>query len=163
MTDPEPSGAKPLRIERTFAAPIQVVFDAWTSVDVLRRWWPAGRDWETVVAEVDVRVGGRLRLVVRTPGGDTFGGEGRYTELRPPERLAFTWRWDDPAGRPAQLVEVALTDNPDGTTTVVLVNSGITDRDLENHGRGWQLSFAHLDAVLRGPAPVLDVPATWRR
>jgi uncharacterized protein YndB with AHSA1/START domain len=160
MTDAEPPVAEPLRIERTFAAPIQVVFDAWTSVDVLRRWWPAGRDWETVVAEVDVRVGGRLRLVVRTPGGDTYGGEGQYTELRPPERLVFTWRWDDPAERPAQRVEVALTDNADGTTTVVLVNSGIPDRDLKDHDRGWQLSLDHLDALLRGPATGQDVPAT---
>ena len=43
-------GPLPLRIERTFAAPIDVVFDAWTSVEVLRRWWPAGPGWTTPVA-----------------------------------------------------------------------------------------------------------------
>jgi uncharacterized protein YndB with AHSA1/START domain len=147
MTDPVGPGPQPLRIVRTFTAPIQRVFDAWTSVDVLRRWWPAGRDWEPVVAEVEVRVGGRLRLVVRTPDGSTYGGEGRYLELRPPNRLVFTWRWDDPAGRPRQTVDVTFTDNRDGTTTVVLVNAGIAAEDLDNHGRGWQLSFDNLQAL----------------
>lgn len=56
MTNMPPSGA-PLRIERTFTAPAAVVFDAWTSAGMLRRWWPAGPDWVTTVAEVDVRVG----------------------------------------------------------------------------------------------------------
>jgi uncharacterized protein YndB with AHSA1/START domain len=149
MTESEDSAEQTLRIERTFAAPIQAVFDAWTSVDVLRRWWPAGRDWQTVVAEADVRVDGALRLQIRTPSGETYGGEGRYTELRPPVRLAFTWRWADPAGRPTQLVEITLTDNADGTTTVVLVNSGITGDDLSEHGRGWALSLDNLDRLLR--------------
>lgn len=149
MTEPEHFAAEPLRVERTFAAPIQAVFDAWTSVDVLRRWWPAGRDWETVAAEADVRVGGRLLLHIRTPAGEIYGGEGRYTQVRPPERLAFTWRWSVPAGRPSQLVDVTFTDNADGTTTVVLLDFGITDRDLEDHGRGWELSLANLEALLR--------------
>lgn len=50
-----------LRIERTFDAPIDKVFEAWTSEDVLRRWLHAGSDWETPTAEVDLRVGGRIR------------------------------------------------------------------------------------------------------
>lgn len=141
--DPEP-----LRIERTFAASVEQVFDAWTSVDVLRRWWPAGPDWETTEAEVDVRVGGRLRLVMRAPDGTTYGGEGRYTELRRPERIGFTWRWDGPADGPGQRVDVSLTANADATTTVVLVNSGIPDDDLHDHRTGWQLSFDNLDLVL---------------
>jgi len=149
MTEFEPTASEPLRIERIFAAPIEAVFDAWTSVDVLRRWWPAGRDWETVVAEAEVRVGGQLRLVIRTPSGQIYGGEGRYTQVRPPERLSFSWQWDDPAGRPTQLIDLTFTDNADGTTTVVLINSGITDRDREDHGRGWALSLDNLDALLR--------------
>ena len=149
MTESEDLAAQVLRIERTFAAPIQAVFDAWTSVDVLRRWWPAGRDWQTVAAEADARVGGRLLLRIRTPGGETYGGEGRYTELHPPVRLAFTWRWNDPAGRPTQLVVVTFSDNADGTTTVVLVNSGITGDDLSDHGRGWALSLDNLDHLLQ--------------
>jgi uncharacterized protein YndB with AHSA1/START domain len=163
VTEPEQSGPDPLRIERTFKAPIAAVFAAWTSTDMLRRWWPAGRDWETVAVEADVRVGGRVRLVVRTPAGETFGGDGRYTVVLPPHRLAFTWQWSDPSGRPGQLVDVRFTDNQDGTTTVVLVNSGISDEDRRDHGRGWQLSLDNLDDVLQLHAAPRIAPTTTER
>ena len=148
MSDSDPLTPEPLRIERTFSAPVARVFDAWTSVDVLRRWWPAGQEWEVVVAEVDVRIGGHLRLVCRTPNGQTVGGEGHYTLVRPRERLAFTWRWDNPTGVPRQLVDITFTDNGDGTTSVTLINSGILDSDRDDHGTGWRLSLDNLDALL---------------
>jgi uncharacterized protein YndB with AHSA1/START domain len=139
----------PLRIERTFAADPERVYDAWTSADALRRWWPAGAGWTTPVAEVDVRVGGRLRLVMRDTDSTEFGGEGIYLTLERPHRLAFTWRWDDPAlGSERQVVEVTFTANLDGTTTVVLTNTGLTEAQAEDHREGWELSFVNLDALL---------------
>jgi uncharacterized protein YndB with AHSA1/START domain len=138
-----------LRIERIFKAPPEATFDAWTSVDVLRLWWPAGPGWDTPVAGVDPRVGGRLRLVMRDPEGAEFGGEGRYVVLDRPHRLVFTWRWDSPElGREEQLVEVAFTDRGDGTTAVVLTNTGLDEREEREHREGWLLSFDNLDAVL---------------
>ena len=56
-----------LRIERTFEAPARAVFEAWTSPEVLRRWLHANPDWDTPVAEVDLRVGGAVRIVMRDP------------------------------------------------------------------------------------------------
>jgi uncharacterized protein YndB with AHSA1/START domain len=139
----------PLRIERTFAATAATVFDAWTSVEVLRRWWPAGPGWETPVAEVDVRIGGRLRLVMRAPDGTEFGGEGRYVEISRPTRLVFTWQWESvQLGPQSQLVEVTFTENADATTTVVLVNRGLTESEEQSHREGWHASFDNLDAVL---------------
>jgi uncharacterized protein YndB with AHSA1/START domain len=143
------AGARTLRLERVFDAPVTAVFDAWTSVDALRAWWPAGPGWDTPVAEVDPQVGGTLRLVMRDPDGAEFGGEGRYLVLDRPHRLAFTWRWDDPAlGAHDQRVEVTFTDNGDGTTTVVLTNTGLTAREERDHREGWLASFVNLDAVL---------------
>jgi uncharacterized protein YndB with AHSA1/START domain len=140
-----------LRIERTFAATAATVFDAWTSAEVLRRWWPAGPGWETPVAEVDVRVGGRLRLVMRAPDGTEFGGEGRYVEINRPTRLVFSWQWDSvQLGPQAQLVEITFTENADATTTVVLVNRGLTESDEQSHREGWHASFDNLDDVLAG-------------
>jgi uncharacterized protein YndB with AHSA1/START domain len=98
MKDATPSDPDALRLERSFNAPAHAVFDAWTSAEVLRRWWPAGSDWETPVAEVDVRVGGSLRLVMRSPAGQEFGGRGEYLEITHPERLVFTWTWDGQGG-----------------------------------------------------------------
>ena len=91
-----------LRMERTFQAPAQAVFDAWTSEEVIRRWWHAEHDWETTEAEVDLRVGGAVRVVMRDPHKDVeYGGGGHYTEIEPPTRLAFTWIWDGDTRRTA--------------------------------------------------------------
>ena len=154
MTDPTPSDPPAVRLERTFDAPAQAVFDAWTSAEVLRRWWPAGADWETPVAEVDVRVGGRLRLVMRSPDGEEFGGSGGYGEIAPPERLVFTWTWDGHEGHEGtQLVEVEFREQEDGTTTVVLTNWGLRDEESRgSHREGWAASFDNLDRVLAAAA-----------
>jgi Activator of Hsp90 ATPase homolog 1-like protein len=58
-----------VRIERTFAASAEEVFDAWTSPEVMRRWLHPAPDWETPEAEVDLRVGGKVRVVMRRPDG----------------------------------------------------------------------------------------------
>jgi uncharacterized protein YndB with AHSA1/START domain len=51
-----------VRLERTIAAPRETVFDAWLTAEALRRWWPAGTDWETPVAEIDARAAVSCRL-----------------------------------------------------------------------------------------------------
>jgi uncharacterized protein YndB with AHSA1/START domain len=150
VTDPIPPDAHTLRLERTFKAPARAVFEAWTSADMLRRWWPAGSGWETPVAEIDVRVGGRLRLVMRSPDGEEFGGSGEYVEITPPERLVFTWTWAGHAAHEGtQLIEVELAEGHDGTTTVVLTNRGLKDEEARRaHRQGWEASFDNLDRVL---------------
>jgi uncharacterized protein YndB with AHSA1/START domain len=138
-----------LRLERTFNAPAKAVFAAWTSPELLRRWWPSGPNWETPVAEVDVRVGGGLRLVMRSPDGEEFGGRGEYVEIDPPKRLVFTWTWDGHEGHEGtQLVEVEFREE-DGTTTVVLTNRGLRDEESKRtHREGWEASFDNLERVL---------------
>jgi uncharacterized protein YndB with AHSA1/START domain len=150
MTDPTPTDPTVLRLVRTFNAPAEAVFDAWTSAEMLRRWWPAGSDWETPVADVDVRVGGRLRLVMRSPDGEEFGGGGEYREIIRPERLVFTWTWDGHLGHEGtQLVEVEFKEGEDGTTTVSLTNRGLRDEESKrSHREGWEASFDNLDRVL---------------
>ena len=141
---------EPLRVERTFSAPIEAVFDAWLEVEVLKRWWPAGAGWTTPVAEVDARAGGRLRLVMRDPGGRHVGGHGRFVSIARPHRLVFTWTWDeDDPGEPEQLVEVDFLARSGATTQVVLTNRGLPDEgSKEAHRSGWQASFENLDVAL---------------
>jgi uncharacterized protein YndB with AHSA1/START domain len=145
------SGAQPpratVRIERTFRAPARAVFEAWTSEEVLRRWWHAERHWETPSAEVDLRVGGSIRVTMRdTDLDEEHGGGGEFTVIDPPLRLAFTWTWDDdPSTR--QLIEVEFIDHGD-STTVVLTNSGVPEAAKDDHHVGWQTSFDNLDEAL---------------
>jgi uncharacterized protein YndB with AHSA1/START domain len=135
-----------LRMERTFDAPAQRVFDAWTSPEVLRRWWHAEHDWETTLAEVDLRVGGAVRIVMRDPGKDAeYGGGGQYLEIDPPRRLVFTWYWDGNATR--QVIEVDF-EEADGVTTVRFTHRDLWDEEaVRDHEDGWSNCFDNLDRV----------------
>jgi uncharacterized protein YndB with AHSA1/START domain len=136
-----------LRIERTFNAPATRVFEAWTSAEVLRRWWHAEHSWETTIAEVDVRVGGAIHLVMRNPAdASEYGGRGEFTLLDPPRRLAFTWTWEnEPSAQ--QLVEVEFTDHGE-RTTVVMTHTGLPEAETDDYRAGWQNSFDNLDVAL---------------
>jgi uncharacterized protein YndB with AHSA1/START domain len=141
-----------LRMERTFQAPAQAVFDAWTSEEVIRRWWHAGHDWETTVAEVDLRVGGVVRVVMRDPEKDVeYGGGGTYTEVAPPTRLAFTWTWDDDTRE--TLIEIDFEER-DGITTVRFTHSGLWDEEaVRSHEDGWGEAFDNLERMLEAARP----------
>jgi uncharacterized protein YndB with AHSA1/START domain len=150
VTDEAGPGPASIRLERTIAAPREVVFDAWLTPDVLKLLWPAGSDWETPIAEVDPRVGGRLRLVMRSPEGEEFGGTGEFIEIERPERLVYRWTWDGHgAHEGTNLVEVEFRDPVDGTTVVVLTNTGLPDEEARRaHREGWETSLENLERVL---------------
>jgi uncharacterized protein YndB with AHSA1/START domain len=136
-----------LRLERTFDAPAQDVFDAWTSEEVLRRWFHAGHDWETTEAQVDLRVGGSVRVVMRNPQDKgEAGGGGQYLEVDPPRRLVFTWLWDDNNIR--TLIEVDF-EEADGVTTVRFTHSDLWDEEaVRSHDDGWRKCFDNLERAL---------------
>src|SRR5689334_1793977 len=138
------TGDKTLRIERTFSAPAQAVFDAFTSEEVMRRWWHAAQDWETPEAEVDLRVGGEVRVVMRDPHkGEDYGGGGRYTEVDPPRRLAFTWIWDHDSTR--SLIEIDFEER-DGETRERFTHTGLLDEaTVRDHEDGWTRCFDNLE------------------
>jgi uncharacterized protein YndB with AHSA1/START domain len=137
-----------LRIERTFEAPVERVFEAWTSEEVLRRWLYGMPGWETPTAEVDLRVGGRIQIVMRDPsGGGESGATGEYTVVEPPHRLVFTWVWDHEPDQP-QLIELEFSER-DGRTTVTMTNSSIpTEEGRESQERGWNVCYDNLERLL---------------
>jgi uncharacterized protein YndB with AHSA1/START domain len=134
-------------MERTFNAPAQRVFDAWTSPEVLRRWWHAEHHWETTLAEVDLRVGGAVRVVMRDPDKDVeYGGGGQYLEIDPPRRLVFTWYWDGNETR--QIIEVDFEEAA-GATTVRFTHRDLWDEEaVRDHEDGWSNCFDNLDRAL---------------
>jgi uncharacterized protein YndB with AHSA1/START domain len=138
-----------VRLERTFAAPAEAVFDAWTSPEVMRRWLHPGADWATPEAEVDLRVGGRIRVVMRRPDGSEIESQGEFTLIERPHRLVMTWTFgDEPSNE--QLIELTFTES-EGSTTVLLVNSAIsTDERRDAQEWGWKGCFDQLERALAG-------------
>lgn len=136
-----------VRIQRTFAAPAEAVFDAWVSPEVMRRWFHVGPDWETPEAEVDLRVGGRVRVLMRRPDGREAGARGEYTLIDRPHRLVMRWTFDlEPSNE--QLVELSFSES-EGSTTVVMVNSGIsTDERRRDQDWGWRGCLDRLEREL---------------
>jgi uncharacterized protein YndB with AHSA1/START domain len=146
MTDT--TTATDLRLERTFDADREAVFDAWTNPEVLRRWWAAGPDWDTPLAEVDLREGGAYRLTMRDPESGmqpTVGGE--FKEVRRPERLVYTWTWEDmPGATGAGSVVTVDFEESGGRTTVTLVHSGLeSDESRAQHEHGWIACIDNLE------------------
>ncbi len=129
-----------LRLERSFDAPAEDVFDAWTNPEVLRRWWGASPTWRTPVAEVDLRVGGRYRLSMEDPDAGTFYTvRGEYREVRRPERLVYSWSWEQDDGQTGHesTVTVEFMER-DERTIVVLEHSGLeSPESRDRHEQGW--------------------------
>jgi uncharacterized protein YndB with AHSA1/START domain len=138
-----------VRIERTFAASAEDVFDAWTSPEVMRRWFHCAPDWETPEAEVDLRLGGKVRVVMRMPDGSEVEAQGVYTLIDRPHRLLMTWTFDDHPSN-EQLIELSFSESG-GSTTVLMVNSGIsTDDRRDAQDWGWRGCLDELERVLAG-------------
>jgi uncharacterized protein YndB with AHSA1/START domain len=140
-----------LELTHRFTAPRERVFDAWTNPEVLRRWWAAGATWDTPLAETDVREGGGYRLSMRTDEGEVHTVFGEYREVRPPERLVYTWAWEEGpepamAGGGSTLVVVDFLEDGDGTL-VRLTHSGFaTEQIRDMHTHGWQAVLANLES-----------------
>lgn len=105
-------------IARTFDAPRHLVYQAWTTPDLIKRWWSARRGVVTV-AEVDLRVGGAWRWVMVTDDGFEVGFHGKYRELIPNERIVCTEVYEGfPEGN--ALNTLTLTEQ-DGRTLLTLL------------------------------------------
>jgi uncharacterized protein YndB with AHSA1/START domain len=113
----------------------------------MRRWFHCALDWETPVAEVDLRVGGHVRVVMRKPDRTEVEAQGRFTLIDRPRRLVMTWTFDDDPSN-EQLLDLSFSGSA-GVTTVLLVNSRIsTDERRDEQAKGWHGCLDELDQAL---------------
>ena len=101
-------------LTRVFDAPRNLVFDAFSKPELLKRWF-GPRGWSLVVCEVDLKVGGTFRFVLRGPDGAEMGMRGVYRELVPPERSVHMESFDD---YPGESQVTALFVEQGGKTTL---------------------------------------------
>ena len=109
-------GDREIVMTRQFDAPRDLVFDAWTKPELLKRWLGA-EGWSMVVCEVDLKVGGAYRYVWRGPDGREMGMGGVFREIVPPERLVTTEVFDE-SWYPGQALDTMVLVESDGRTTV---------------------------------------------
>jgi uncharacterized protein YndB with AHSA1/START domain len=141
MTEITKPNETSLRLQRTYDAPAEDVFDAWTNPEVLRRWWKANPAWITPVAEVDLRVGGRYRISMEDPeSGKKYTAGGEYSEVSRPNRLVYSWQWEQENGELSHSSTVAVDFRGEGEqTTVVLEHTGLESLESrDSHGQGWE-------------------------
>jgi uncharacterized protein YndB with AHSA1/START domain len=111
ITTPDP---REIHFDRVFDAPRQLVYEAMTTPELVRRWW-GKRDSEMTVCEIDLRVGGKWRFGLRTPTGFEVVFHGEYLELSPPGRTVHT-EYMEPHPEGSTIV-TTLTER-DGKTTM---------------------------------------------
>ena len=111
-------------ITREFDAPKHLVYKAWTTPELVKRWWHAKRG-DATVAEIDLRPGGKWRYVMVTPDGLEVGFHGEYREIVPNERIVSTEVYEgvpQPADGPEQgTLNTATFVEADGRTTLTIL------------------------------------------
>ncbi|HWD74535.1 MAG TPA: SRPBCC family protein [Solirubrobacteraceae bacterium] len=116
-------------ITREFDAPRRLVYRAWTTPDLVRRWWSANRG-EMTVADIDLRVGGVWRYAMIAHGEFEVGFHGEYREIVPNERIVSTEVYE---GAPeVEAVTTVTFDERDGRTTVTI----LVDHQRREHRDG---------------------------
>lgn len=135
-----------LRLTRQYPHPREKIFRAWTDPQALKRWFLPGDGHRVRIAEVDLRVGGRYRIVVQSAHGEEHGVAGTYREISAPARLVFTWTWQ---GGPQveSIVTVELREHPRGTE-LTLTHERLPDaQSRARHEQGWTGCLDHLGSI----------------
>ena len=140
-----------LTVTRVFDAPREVVFGAWTDPAQAARWWgPQG--FTTISCEMDVRPGGAYRACMRSPHGTRHCRRGVYRDVARPERLVFTFAWEDADGNPGHEMVVTVSFAAVGSRTrLTLHQAGFeTVAARDDHRRGWSSCLERFAEYLAG-------------
>ncbi len=132
---------KTITITRTYDAPRELVFKAWLQPEHIVQWYHAGGGWTTPYAESDAKAGGALRIGFASPDGkQSFDLEGRYDEIIPSSRIAYTMA----DGRP---VTIDLEESG-GRTRLTLVLALEDTNSAEQQRDGWTEMLVNLETYL---------------
>jgi len=143
-------GTRETVVTRDFDAARGQVFDALTNPDVLGHWY-GPRGWSLAVCEVDLKVGGAFRFVVRRANGTEIGMRGVYREVAPPERFVHTQTFELEDFPGELLVTTDLVEDRGRTTMTSMIlypSQELRDGDVGPTEHGATESYAKLDEYL---------------
>ncbi len=136
-----------LEMRRLLSADVHRVFAAWSSAELLARWFVCAPEW-TATATNDFRVGGRYRIDMFSGGRPVGSASGEYREIEPPHRLVFTWTSEGGVTVANSVVTVEL--RAVGSRTELLLTHDIAPGSEAGraHAAGWRGCLASLERLL---------------
>lgn len=145
-----------IEIRREFAAPSSLVWDVWTTPDLLRRWYGGPSGWRLDECEIDLRVGGAWRYLIRHDSGQSMTQTGVYRVVEPGRTLVTSETNDDcdaRAGAPESVTTTEFEDLGGGrcllVSTLLLASTELRDALLESGmDRGLTASYDRVDQLL---------------
>jgi uncharacterized protein YndB with AHSA1/START domain len=134
-----------LILRRMLNAPPERAFQAWTTPEHVRQWMCPEPGMSVPLATMDLRVGGKYRIQMKTPDGEFFTAVGVFQEVKPPERLVYTWDYEKDGSGPefgevegkVSLITVEFLKRGKGTEFVLTHSRFATVQSRDNHAQGW--------------------------
>ena len=149
-----------LIVERTFQAPVEMVWKVWTSPEYIQKWWGPGC-FTAPVIKSDLRVGGSYHFAMQGPDGKTNWNTGKYLEIIPHKQIAATMSFADESGAiipasqlglpgqwPAEVIWTTLFHDEGETTRVIVSLDGIPEEMTEMARLGWLQQLEKFDELM---------------
>ena len=137
-----------LQMKRTFHAPREKVFRAWTDAKELARWFAPSSDYSTAVPELELKVGGRYVIEMHHKDGNVHRVTGAYREIQPNEKIKFTWRWENDPAAHESIVTVEFRDLGPSTEILLSHEQLPSAEQSGKHEQGWNGCFDQLGKYL---------------
>ena len=138
-----------LTLERHYPAAPEKVWRAWTDPEAVTKWWGPGPGEPVSAAELDVRVGGRFRIVFGGPDGRAHECAGTYKEVVPNRKLVFTWSWPNTTPDRVSVVTIEFRRAHNGTDLIFKHEQLFDEKARDDHKRGWTGALSNLDGYLK--------------
>ena len=149
MSDSAASGIQALTVRRLISAPRELIFRAWTDPEQLKKWFGPSDAVTIPSAIVDFREGGSYRITMIGPQKVPFVVRGVYREIRPHDKLVFTWIWEDADLDMGETLVTVDLNEQGAATEVVLTHELFPNADSRGrHAEGWEGSLGKLAAYL---------------
>ncbi len=148
MAKPSPPGSEErpaLTLRRHYRVAPEKVWRAWTDPQALKLWFGPEEIVAVPVAEVDLRVGGRFRVVMQAGDGETHDVSGTYLEVEPHRRLVFSWAWRSTPERESR-VTLRIEPDAEGCELVLLHEQFFDEAARDAHHHGWSGALVKLES-----------------
>jgi uncharacterized protein YndB with AHSA1/START domain len=138
-----------LALNRHYPVAPEKVWRAWTDPQAVAKWWGPGPGEPVSLAELDVRVGGRFRIVFGGADGKMHECAGTYKEVVPNKKLVFTWSWPNTTPDRISVVTIEFRKVDNGTDLLFKHEQLFDEKVRDDHKRGWSSTLDKLAAYLQ--------------